>query len=111
MKYAALVFFLSVSLPAQAQDYRIKEGMPFAKARSILLAHAWRPIAVDIESERIGVENQLVKKQIIEIESCAIDQPLCIFNYKKGAACLRVMTRGEKVKDLVIDSWSNDCPN
>jgi hypothetical protein len=41
---------------------------------------------------------------------CSVDRPFCIFNYSQAGRCLRVITSGEKIKDLVVESWSSDCP-
>jgi hypothetical protein len=57
--------------------------MPFAKARFILLAHDWKPVAVDIESKQIGVENQLTKKKYSKLNPVQLINLFAFLTTKK----------------------------
>jgi hypothetical protein len=52
----------------------------------------------------------MLVKRYKEIESCAIDKSYCIFNYKKEDKCFRLVTFGEKIKEMKVYEWTNDCP-
>ena len=105
----ALVCFVPVVACAKA----LKKGMPFLVARDLLIHDKWQPINLH-EGERydyLGIENELIAAKIKEIESCAMDKSLCLFNYKKKHTCLRLFTRGEDIKDMRIYYWTHECPN
>ena len=99
--------FLALTTAVQAKE--IEKGMSFTKARQLLIAQQWKPFNVHEgkQYEYVGVEHALVKRYK-EIENCAIDQPYCIFNYKKKDKCLRLVTFGEK--NMRVYEWTNDCP-
>jgi hypothetical protein len=86
--------------------------MAFLKARAMLQASGWRPVDVHLDDayEFIGVEKKLKARHVDEVESCAMDRGLCIFNYKKRARCIRLIARGEEIGGMRVDSWSHACP-
>src|SRR5476651_623356 len=102
--------------PAFACDYfstsavakELEEGMHLIAARKLLISKGWRPIKTNPVYG--GTEKILINAHIKEVESCAMDTPLCIFNYKKDDKCLRLYTEGEEIKDMRVTSWSDDCP-
>lgn len=99
-------------LSADAKQPSITEGAKFVSARQALLKQGWKPLNVHQKDgyEYIGVEHDLIKANFKEVDSCAVDRALCIFRYKRKAQCLRVLTKGEEVPEMVVSSWSNDCP-
>jgi NAD-dependent dihydropyrimidine dehydrogenase PreA subunit len=103
---------LLVAFNACAKEIDLRPGMAFLKARAMLQAGGWRPVDMHANDgyEFIGVEKKLKARHVNEIESCAIDRGLCIFNYKKSARCIRLIARGEDVGGMRIDSWSHACP-
>ena len=109
----ALLLALAIVFPPAAQAGSLKLGMKFTAARKLLLSQSWQPVNVHSGEayEYIGIETALAKAQVLEVDSCAIDRPLCIFNYRKDTACLRLITRGERLTDMRVESWSDACPN
>lgn len=101
-----------IVVSAAAKPLPITEGAKFISTRQALLKQGWKPLNVHQKDgyEYIGVEHDLIKANIREVDSCAVDRALCIFRYKRKAQCLRVLAKGEDVPTMVIDSWSNDCP-
>lgn len=98
---------------AQGSVVPLTEGMGFQKARTSLHKAGWHTRTMHVKNQYtyIGTENTMRNHGVRGIESCAIDRPVCIINYKKGNACLRIFTLGEEFKDLRVDSWSLDCPS
>lgn len=90
----------------------LKPGMPFQQARRLLLKEGWRPhrLAAQAGQVFIGTETQLAKAGIRELESCAVDRPLCLMHYRRGQQCLSLVTRGEVWPALAVDSWQFQCP-
>lgn len=101
-------FLCCASFLVNATEIPIKEGMSFTSARRALIQNGWKPNPTD--SERIGVENILIRKGFIEIESCTMGIQFCSFYYLKGQTCLGVATVGEEIKDMKIYSWNFECP-
>lgn len=105
---------------ANSQDF-LKADMPLAKARKLAIQNGWGPVhmhptKVAAGSQAFpvtGAESLLVKKGFFEVDSCSMDAGgLCNFIYKRGYACLRVMTRGELPKDMRLVQWETfePCP-
>jgi hypothetical protein len=109
----ALLLALVMTLPAIVQAKEISIGMKFRTARKLLITEAWQPVDVHAGEayEYMGTETALAKANIHELESCAMDRPLCIFNYRKGEACLRLVTEGEHINSMRVRSWTSDCPD
>lgn len=86
--------------------------MPFLDARKNMLNQHWAPVDVHLNDNYafIGVEKKLRHQRFIEVESCAMDQALCIFNYKKNGQCIRLITNGENISQMRVTSWSQNCP-
>lgn len=110
-RYISLALLL-VAFSACAKEIDLRPGMAFLKARAMLQASGWRPVDVHVDDgyEFIGVEKKLKARHVDEVESCAIDRGLCIFNYKKSARCIRLIARGEEVGGMRVVSWSPACP-
>lgn len=98
---------------AMANGIELAKGMHLLDARKVLKMHGWRPIDLHEHDgyEFIGVERLLRDQGISEVESCAIDRGLCIFNYRKGTKCIRLLTTGEEVDRMQVDSWVRACPD
>jgi len=82
--------------------------MSLYKARKLILQNGWKPHPVYI-GEHIGVEHELLKKGFKEIEVCTEGKSFCTFNYKKQQQCLRLITIGEEIKNMYVESWDMEC--
>lgn len=109
---AIVLLILSILAVPVVQAGTLRKGIPFTQARTQLIKHGWRPVNIHAgESyEYIGTETALIESHIYELESCAVDRPLCIFNYHRGKRCLRLVTHGEVLPDMRVESWSSSCP-
>ena len=108
----AVLSALAVFAVPSAQAGPLKKGAPFAQARTQLVKEGWRPVNVHAgeDYDYLGVETALIEAKILEVESCAVDRALCIFNYQRGKRCLRVVTSGEELPSMSVESWSSRCP-
>ena len=81
-------------------------GKPFNVARKILIANGWRPIRSSEGSERWFAETELVKRGVIEVESCSgTGVGYCKFNYERPTGVLSVITVGgdpDPANDTVV---------
>ena len=110
-KTSIFIFALVALFWIPAHSEGLAKGNSFLAARQFLIKHGWHPV-VSHKSHgdaSIGVENVLIKSHILEVETCAIDKALCIFNYVKGNRCLRVIAQGEAISDMYINSWKDSC--
>jgi hypothetical protein len=71
-------------------------------ARASLMKAGWRPretVLVNADGEREnqwGDAGMLYRAGVTEVESCSgTGANYCVFNYRKGSACLRLLTQGE----------------
>lgn len=108
---AALSVLSMLALPG-AQAGTLKKGAPFMQTRAQLLKEGWRPVNVHAGEDYpyMGTESALIQAKVVEVESCAVDRPLCILHYQRDKRCLRVITAGEEVPAMTIDSWTYRCP-
>jgi hypothetical protein len=106
-----LLFMLSI--PASTCADKLKKGMDFFVARKLLIREGWNPISMHEKDDYpySGVEKELIALNIKEIESCAMDRAMCLFNYKKNNQCLQLETQGEDINTLRVFYWTNECPN
>jgi hypothetical protein len=91
----------------------LKAGEPFTKARSRLVGLGWKPVRMhrDDNYSYIGTEKELANRGFVEFESCSVDAgALCIFHYSKASECLRLDTKGEKIRYMSVTRWTNECP-
>lgn len=112
-KFVAIaLLILSLLAVPVVQAGTLRKGFLFTQARSQLIKHGWRPVNIHAGEnyEYFGTETALIESHIYELESCAVDRPLCIFNYRQGKRCLRLVTRGEELPNMRIESWSSRCP-
>lgn len=109
-----IVFVLLLSTIVFSVDVyaeQLKKGMTLSAARSLLIHQGWLAVTFH-DGEKygyIGIESMLINANIKEVESCAIDKAICIFNYKKGNKCLRLFTHGEEVNEMRVITWT--CKN
>lgn len=107
-----LPLLLVIVFPSAVQAKELRKGMPFMAARKLLVHKGWQPINVrEGESSRYmgGIDGTLIDANILEVESCAMDKAVCIFNYKKGNMCIRVFTQGEEIEDMRVTHWKYEC--
>lgn len=108
-----MMLLSAIVFPATGCAEQLKKGITLSAARSLLIHQGW--LAVNVHDgekyEYIGIENLLINANIKEVESCAIDKAICIFNYKKNNKCLRLFTLGEEVNEMRVISWTCDCPD
>ena len=86
---------LPISLSQAAKPAKL-EGMPYPKARKIILGYGWAPFKGDcLENE--GPE---VCGQFPELINCTQGQPeFCILRFSKTRRCLQIITRGGYLED------------
>jgi len=101
----------ALSPATAATAAKLHAGAPFLPTRQHLLAQGWQPLDVHrhANDEFMGTEKALRQKAIVEVEACAMDRAICIFNYRKGRQCLRLFTEGEQVDKMKIYRWTWDC--
>jgi hypothetical protein len=106
-----LLALLCAAAFSPAAAAQLQTGAPFLPTRQHLLAQGWQPLEVHrhANDEFMGTEKALRQQAIAEVESCAMDRALCIFNYRKGRQCLRLFTEGEQVAKMKIYRWTRDC--
>lgn len=91
----------------------ITAGQPLTQARATLIQQGWQPIrrhATD-SYDYSGAELELTKRKIFEVDSCSSDSSRCILYYRKNGGCLRMDTIGEKLGDMTVTRWTNECPD
>jgi hypothetical protein len=115
VKNSALIFFSGLILLLNFSDVvadEIKQGMRFRAAINLIKHQQWRPFDVHAQYgyELIGLEKKLYDLGFNAIESCSFEQAICVFNYIKNNRCLRLMTIGERMKDMTVYQWSFECP-
>ena len=111
-KAVCLLVLVLIAFPAMSYSQELKKGMRFPAARKLLIKSKWQPVNVHKGKDYtfIGVENALIKAHIEEVENCAIDKAICQFNYRKQSKCLRLYTQGEKIEDMRVYHWTDECP-
>jgi len=109
-KLVLLMLCCAISSPVLAGALR--KGESFEQVRANLIERGWKPINVHAGESYvyIGTESVLIAAHVDEAESCAVDRPLCIFNYRRGTRCLRLMTQGETLPNMRVAGWSYRCP-
>ena len=107
-----LAFFIFLPLFACGATVPLQKDMLFTTARQLLMTEKWRPINVHAHDDYVlmGVEHELAKMNMKEFDSCSIDFSNCLMRYKRSNECLSVFTIGEKVKDMKVVGWTDECP-
>ena len=92
------------------------EGMKLVQARAKILKAGWKPRETHLHFGEIPERERanaaiFFKAGFREVEVCAgTGVNPCIFNYSRGAECLRVYTIGEQPKHTVVQSVTEECP-
>ncbi|QJE02742.1 hypothetical protein HH212_24320 [Massilia forsythiae] len=105
------IFLIVATSIAQAASPALGVGEPFIKAQEKLQAEGWRAdlSAHAASGEYTGVERQLVQDGFAEVDYCSLGESLCVFQYIRNNACLRLHAKGEETRSMKIESWSNQC--
>jgi hypothetical protein len=79
----------------------------------MLKRKGWQPAKVNKDPyfPYNDIDKKLVDAHIKEVEGCAMDKAVCIFNYKKGDRCFRLFTQGEEIDDMRVTHWTYECPD
>ena len=91
----------------------LKVGEPFLIARARILRTGWHPTRMHSNDgyEYSGAEKELADRNFLEVDSCSIDAgALCVLYYSKGGQCLRVDTVGERLIEMKVTRWTDECP-
>jgi hypothetical protein len=91
----------------------LKVGEPFLVARSRILQSGWQPTRMhsNDDYEYFGAEKELADRNFLEVDSCSMDAgALCILYYSKEKKCLRVDTVGERINEMTVTRWTDECP-
>lgn len=111
MRRMPIVFF-ALSIVVYANPLEIQKDMSFVAARAMLLKAKWKPFNVHEHDDYalMGVEHELAKRNFKEFDSCSVDYSNCVMRYKRGDECFTLYTIGEKIKDMRVVQWSDECP-
>lgn len=60
--------------------------------------------------EYSGAELQLTGRKMFEVDSCSMDSSRCILYYSKKGKCLRIDSIGERLRDMTVTRWADECP-
>jgi hypothetical protein len=104
------IFLGFISL-AQSTPLALHTGERFTIARAKLYAYGWRadPAAHAATGEYDGFDRLLVQAGYAEVDYCSIGKSFCVLQYTKGNACLRLHTRGEEIRLMTVERWTNEC--
>lgn len=100
-------------IPADLKNMAMRVGESFLVVRARILRSGWQPIRLhdNDDYEYSGAEKELANRHFLEVDSCSMDAgALCILYYRKGPACLRVDTIGERLKEMEVTRWTDECP-
>lgn len=84
-------------------------GTDYLSARKKLIKEGWAPVRY-IDPQLMDREKKIQRK-FPELDSCAIDKPVCSLSYRKQGKCLRVITWGEDMKSFEVNAIAHDCSN
>ena len=106
-----LGYVLACSLMADAGAALLAKGEPFIDARKRLIALGWHadPMSHARPGDYIGLERVLLQEGFPEVDYCSGGKTFCVLQYVKGSSCLRLQTQGENIRQMKVQSWSNDC--
>ena len=83
--------------------------MKIDQARVALIAKGWSAMPpANAAAPRSGQEGELVKRGLIETDSCSEGLAFCAFNYRAGKSSLAVTTVGDDPLPTVI-SYRAQC--
>ena len=101
---------LATSAHARDLPY-LREGMTASAARQQLRQRHWVPdrSAHTRSIPMWGQDKRLYQKGFTEIESCAVDRPVCLLKYRRQHTCLEVVIEGEQVQHMRVTGWTQQC--
>ncbi|WP_438298823.1 hypothetical protein [Pseudomonas sp. NMS19W] len=111
---------ISFAFAGGSQATNVKHGPagiavdePLVSARSKLIKQGWKPTRMHTSDgyEYSAVERELAAHNFLELDTCSFDNSRCILFYSKEGACLRVDTMGERLKDMTVTRWADECPD
>ncbi|WP_256240845.1 hypothetical protein [Pseudomonas sp. MRSN 12121] len=90
----------------------IAVGEPLVAARAKLVGHGWLPTPMHARDgyEYSGVERELAAHRFFEVDTCSFDSSRCILFYSRKGTCLRVDTLGERLNEMTVTRWTEECP-
>jgi len=106
--FLRLLVFLPLAWSAQAAalDVAKIKGMPYQKARQLILKAGWH-LGPKADYE---VASKSVMKKYPEVVGCAMDRPVCRFAFLgSGNQCLAVFTEGEETPEFRVYEYSYEC--
>lgn len=103
---AVVVAGPSIAAAAEPQSLIARD---YASARKILIKDHWVPVH-HLEIQEMEHDRRIQRKYP-EMDSCAMDKPVCSFSFKKAGKCLRIITWGEEMKSFKVDAIASDCWN
>lgn len=97
--------------PAQAESVPLQVGDPIQTAQAKLNVAGWSadPFAHAGTGEYMGTDRDLVQNGYWAVDYCSVGSVLCLHQFVKGKECLRVITRGEQIRFMQVQRWSNEC--
>lgn len=82
-------------------------GRDYASARKMLIKDRWVPVRhTEIQTME---HDRKIQRKYPEMDSCAIDKPVCSFSFKRAGKCARIITWGEEMKAFKVDAVVHDC--
>lgn len=104
---AVLLAIVAEAPVAVAAEPEALIGRDYASARKILIKEHWVPVH---HSEVQTMEHdRKIQRKYPEMDSCAMDKPVCSFSFKKIGRCMRVITWGEEMKSFTVTAIVHDC--
>lgn len=96
---------------AQVESVPLQIGDPIQAAQAKLHAAGWSvdPSAHAGTGEYMGTDRDLVQNGYWAVDYCSVGRVLCLHQYVRGKECLRVTTRGEQIRFMQVQRWSNEC--
>jgi hypothetical protein len=102
-----LLALLAGSPFAVAAEAETLIGRDYASARKILIKDNWIP-AHYVELQTMEHDRKIQRKYP-EMDSCAMDKPVCSFSFKKAGRCMRVITWGEEIESFKVNAIVHEC--
>jgi len=103
-----LAFFLP-SAVAAGFDPESLVGKDYVPARKTLLREGWTPVRHT--DPQLMDWKKKIKRKYPELDSCAVDKPVCSLSFRKHGTCLRLITWGEDMKSFTVNAIAYDCLN
>lgn len=114
----ALLLLVGLSAVVHADQF-LKKGLPFFRARELVLKQGWKPIRMHTEIVKegedgfpsSGIERSLINRGVEELSSCSLGKTFCVFYYARQDKCFLLETEGEEIKQMRLVYWKTvECP-